>query len=37
MTGPKRLIAGPWTHVLPVLSEEGPLDFLGICLSWWDR
>lgn len=37
MTGPKRLIAGPWMHVIPVVSDEGPLDFLGICLSWWDR
>ena len=37
MAGPKRLIAGPWMHVLPVVSDEGPLDFLGMCLSWWDR
>jgi uncharacterized protein len=37
MVGPKRLIAGPWMHVLPVVTDEGPLDFLGIGLSWWDR
>jgi putative CocE/NonD family hydrolase len=37
MTGPKRLIAGPWQHVLPVVSKEGALDFLGICTAWWDR
>lgn len=37
MSGPKRLVAGPWMHVLPVVATEGPLDFLGMCLSWWDR
>ena len=37
MTGPKRLVAGPWMHILPVVSEQGPLDFLGMCLSWWDH
>ena len=37
MTGPKRSVAGPWMHVIPVVSDEGPLDFLGMCLAWWDR
>lgn len=36
MTGPKRLIAGPWMHVLPVAAAEGSFDFLGTCLDWWD-
>ena len=37
MTGPKRLVAGPWMHVLPVVSTEGALDFFGLCMRWWDR
>jgi putative CocE/NonD family hydrolase len=37
MTGPKRMVAGPWMHILPVVADEGPLDFLGMCLAWWDR
>ena len=37
MRGPKRLVAGPWMHVLPVVADEGPLDFFGMCLAWFDR
>ncbi|MFH8491079.1 CocE/NonD family hydrolase [Streptomyces longisporoflavus] len=37
MKGPKRLVAGPWMHTWPVVADEGPLDFLGVCEAWWDR
>jgi putative CocE/NonD family hydrolase len=34
---PKRLIAGPWLHVLPHECPFTPIDFLPIARSWWDR
>jgi putative CocE/NonD family hydrolase len=37
MRGPKRLIAGPWMHVMPQECPSTPIDFLNIALSWWDR
>ncbi len=33
--GPKRLIMGPWGHLLPHDSAHGPIDFLAVALRWW--
>jgi uncharacterized protein len=33
---PKRLIVGPWGHLLPQDSAFGPIDFLALALRWWD-
>ncbi len=37
MTGYKRLIAGPWMHVMPHECPFTPIDFLELARSWWDR
>jgi hypothetical protein len=37
MRGPKRLIMGPWGHVLPQDSGMAPIDFLALALRWWDH
>jgi uncharacterized protein len=37
MRGPKQLIAGPWLHTTPHDSPFAPIDFLNLCLAWWDR
>jgi uncharacterized protein len=34
--GPKRLIMGPWMHVLPHLSQYQPHDWVGAMADWWD-
>jgi putative CocE/NonD family hydrolase len=34
--GPKRLIMGPWMHVLPHLSQYQPYDWVGAMADWWD-
>jgi uncharacterized protein len=34
--GPKRLIMGPWMHVLPHLSARQPYDWVGAMADWWD-
>jgi uncharacterized protein len=34
--GPKRLIMGPWMHVLPHLSRRQPYDWVGAMADWWD-
>jgi hypothetical protein len=32
-----RIIFGPWSHTWPDISAPGPtIDFLGICLKWFD-
>jgi len=36
LTGPKRLIMGPWMHVLPHLSAVEPYDWVGAMADWWD-
>ncbi|MGI8446923.1 MAG: CocE/NonD family hydrolase [Streptosporangiaceae bacterium] len=33
--GPKRLIMGPWMHVLPHLSTHQPFDWVGAMADWW--
>ena len=37
LAGPKRLVVGPWGHLLPHESAHGPIDFLGLALEWWDQ
>ncbi|MFD7281737.1 CocE/NonD family hydrolase [Streptomyces sp. NPDC059862] len=37
MSGPKRLIAGPWLHTMPNESPHVAVDFLELALAWWDR
>jgi putative CocE/NonD family hydrolase len=34
--GPKRLVMGPWMHVLPHLSEVEPYDWVSEMADWWD-
>ena len=34
--GAKRLIMGPWMHVLPHLSTVEPWDWVGAMADWWD-
>lgn len=36
VTGPKRLVVGPWMHVLPHLSAAEPWDWAEAMASWWD-
>jgi uncharacterized protein len=36
LTGPKRLIMGPWMHVLPHLSMVEPYDWVAAMADWWD-
>lgn len=35
--GAKRLIMGPWMHVLPHLSAVQPYDWVSAMADWWDR
>ncbi|SMD25014.1 hypothetical protein SAMN05661093_08879 [Kibdelosporangium aridum] len=37
ISGPKRLVAGPWMHVMPQECPNTPIDFLGLAKSWWDK
>ncbi|MEV4313963.1 CocE/NonD family hydrolase [Actinocrispum sp. NPDC049592] len=37
ISGRKRLIAGPWMHVMPQQCPFTPIDFLALARSWWDR
>ena len=34
--GPKRLVMGPWMHVLPHLSGAHPYDWVAAMADWWD-
>jgi uncharacterized protein len=34
--GPKRLVMGPWMHVLPHLSDAEPYDWVAAMADWWD-
>ena len=36
VTGPKRLVMGPWMHVLPHLSDVEPYDWVDEMADWWD-
>jgi predicted acyl esterase len=35
--GPKRLVIGPWGHLLPQDSAHAPIDFLTMALRWWQE
>ncbi|HST65262.1 MAG TPA: CocE/NonD family hydrolase [Mycobacteriales bacterium] len=35
--GPKKLLMGPWGHLLPHRSAHEPADFLTIALRWWEH
>lgn len=37
LTGPKKLLMGPWGHFLPQASPFEPIDFLPQALRWWDH
>ncbi|MEA2526668.1 MAG: uncharacterized protein QOF73_3895 [Thermomicrobiales bacterium] len=37
LTGPKRLLFGPWKHVMPESSTHLPVDTLTLIDRWWDR
>ncbi|WP_162605825.1 CocE/NonD family hydrolase [Jiangella aurantiaca] len=37
LTGPKKLLMGPWAHFLPQVSPLEPIDFLPLALRWWDH
>jgi putative CocE/NonD family hydrolase len=37
LAGPKRLVIGPWGHLLPHESGHGPVDFLALALRWWNE
>ena len=35
---PRAGLIGPWGHAYPHLGSPGPaIDFLRVCLRWWDR
>lgn len=34
--GPRRLVMGPWMHVLPHLSDVEPYDWVSAMADWWD-
>ncbi len=36
LKGPKRLVIGPWMHVLPHLSDIEPYDWVSEMADWWD-
>lgn len=36
VNGPKRLVMGPWMHVLPHLSAVQPYDWVSEMADWWD-
>jgi putative CocE/NonD family hydrolase len=35
--GPKKLLMGPWGHLLPHESAHEPVDFLAVALRWWEH
>jgi putative CocE/NonD family hydrolase len=37
LTGPKRLLVGPWMHTMPEASPFGAIDFPAVALRWWDH
>lgn len=37
LRGPKRLLLGPWKHIMPELSAREPIDALSDIDRWWDR
>lgn len=37
MTGPKKLLVGPWAHEHPWLAGVEAIDLWSIVLDWWDH
>ena len=37
ISGPKKLLMGPWGHVMPQHAAVEPVDFLPLALRWWDH
>ncbi|MEY9839981.1 CocE/NonD family hydrolase [Streptacidiphilus sp. EB103A] len=37
INGPKKLLMGPWGHVMPQHATLEPVDFLPLALRWWDH
>lgn len=37
IAGPKKLVMGPWTHLLPDLSSKEPVGVLEMALAWWRK
>lgn len=37
LNGPKRLLLGPWKHVMPEFSVREPVNTLSLIDRWWDR
>jgi uncharacterized protein len=37
LQGPKRLLLGPWKHVMPEFSVREPIDVASEIDRWWDR
>jgi putative CocE/NonD family hydrolase len=37
LCGPKKLLFGPWKHVMPEWSVREPVDVVGQIDRWWDR
>jgi uncharacterized protein len=37
IAAPKKLLMGPWGHLLPHQSAYEPVDFLAIAVRWWDH
>lgn len=37
ISGPKKLLMGPWGHVMPQHAAVAPVDFLTLALRWWDH
>lgn len=34
---PKKLLVGPWPHVMPDVAASEPVDFRQLSLRWWDH
>lgn len=37
LRAPKKLLMGPWPHLLPDIALTAPLDYLAEVVAWWDR
>lgn len=37
LAGPRKLLVGPWMHLLPDASPSHGIDLLGQMLRWWDH
>ncbi len=37
LAGPKKLLLGPWKHIMPDLSPVEPVGLLELMVRWWER